>query len=362
MYAVATALDPDTIEAISALAFLEMAEAGITRVGEFHYVHHQSDGTQYDDPDLLARRVIAAALRVGIRICLLRVAYVRGGHGVALSSRQARFVDPSMAVAVAAAHRLADGCDARVSVGLAPHSVRAVGRADLEVAAGWTGVVHAHVSEQDAENESCFNEYGCSPTALLDEVGLLSGRFTAVHLTRPLPGDVERLLRSNARVCVCPTTELDLGDGFLPIEAMTLPLCVGSDSHAAIDPWLEARSIELHARGLARRRNVLAPLGDRHGLASRILGFSTVEGDRALGGQGSGIVQGAPADLVAIDLRQPAAIGVPPLEAAAFVSSPQWVDRVWVAGELVVEGGRHPSRDVIVADARSAIEKVLALQ
>jgi formimidoylglutamate deiminase len=353
MYATANALDPEGIEAVSALAFLELAEAGVTRVGEFHYLHHQPTGAPYDDPDELSHRVIAAALRVGIRICLLRVAYLRAGPGAPLRSDQRRFGDRGPDEVLAALDRLGRHPDPRVTVGLAPHSVRAVDGASLRELASWRGVVHAHVSEQPAENEACLAEHGRSPLAVFETAGLLSDRFVAVHLTWPLEGDRERLVGAGAAVCVCPSTELDLGDGFLPVAVREAArTCLGSDSHAVADPLGEARQLELHARGLAGRRNVLAPPGSRDGLAKRLLSAASVEGDRALGGPGAGLAVGAPADLVLVDLDRPAADGVPPLEAAAFVSTPEWVDEVWVGGRRIVAGGRHPERDEIRARAR----------
>lgn len=351
MYAVANGLSPEGIEAVSRLAFLEMAEAGVTRVGEFHYLHHQPDGTTYADPDELARRVIAAATDVGLRICLLRVAYARNGAGQPLRPDQARFGDRDPDAALAAVERLATLADERVSVGLAPHSVRAVPLDWLAAFASYDGPVHAHVAEQPAEVEACRAEYGASPVQVLERAGLLSERFVAVHLTHPSPGDVDRMRQNQASVCVCPGTELDLGDGFLPLEARTLPLSIGTDSQATIDPLAEARAVELHARGLAGRRNVFGRPGERHAVAAEILSIATSGGARALGAT-SGIVAGAPADLVAIDLRRPAAAGVPPLEAAAFVATPEWVSDVWVAGERVVQDGRHPRREAIIEAAR----------
>jgi formimidoylglutamate deiminase len=356
MYAVASSLSPEGIEAVSALAFLEMAEAGITRVGEFHYLHHQPDGTPYDDPDELAKRVIAAARSVGIRIALLRVAYARGGPGTPLRPEQRRFCDHDPARVLEAAERLGQTRDPAVTTGIAPHSVRAVDAAFLAGLADWKGVVHAHVSEQPAENAACQLENGCSPLALLARSGLVSERFSAVHLTHPLEGDVDLLAAAGGAVVVCPSTELDLGDGFLPVEARErLRLCLGTDSQARIDPLEEARALELHARGLAGRRNVLSPEGAPHGLAERLLRSATIEGDRALGGLGSGLVVGAPADLVVVDLRRPAAEGVPPLEAAVFGGTPEWVEQVWVAGRQIVAEGRHPERERIVAAARAAL-------
>ncbi|MCA9488664.1 MAG: formimidoylglutamate deiminase [Myxococcales bacterium] len=341
MYATANGLDPDGVQAVSALTFLEMAEAGVTTVGEFHYLHHAPDGTRYEDPDELARRVLAAAEQVGIRIVLLRVAYARAGAGLPPRDDQRRFYDRRPDDVLAALERLGKGA----RVGLAAHSVRALDEDWLRALSAWEGVVHAHVSEQPAENEACVREHGVGPLRALEQAGLVSERFTAVHLTHPLPGDVDLLVERGGAIAVCPSTELDLGDGFLPVDARTRArLCVGSDSHAAIDPLGEARTLELHGRALAGRRNVLAPPGERHGLAERLLRACTLEGDRALGGAGRGIVPGEPADLVVLDLDRPAADGVPPLEAAVFGGGPSWVDEVWVGGRCLVAGGRHLRR------------------
>ncbi len=352
MYATATSLSPEGVEAVSRLAFLEMAESGITHVGEFHYLHHQPDGRPYADREELARRVIAAALEVGLRITLLRVVYARSGPDQGLTEAQRRFGDAAPSAALTALERLATGRDPRVTLGLAPHSVRAVPGDWLSELASWEGVVHAHVAEQPREVEGCQAEHGRSPLAVFDAAGLVSERFTAVHLTWPSPGDVDRLVAARATVCACPTTELDLGDGFLPLEAREVALCVGSDSQARIDLLAEARALELHARGLARRRNVLAPPGVRHGLAERLLSAATGAGSRSLGAEHPGIVPGAPADLVALDLRRPAAAGVPPLEATVFHGTAEWVRDVWVAGRRIVTEGRHPGREAAVRAAR----------
>jgi formimidoylglutamate deiminase len=330
-----------------------LAEAGVTQVGEFHYLHHQPDGTPYADPDELARRVIAAALDVGLRIALLRVAYHRHSPGRELAPDQRRFGDRTPEAPLAALDRLARGADPRVSFGLAPHSVRALPWHHLVELSSYGGPIHAHVAEQPGEVAACREEHGRSPLQVFAEAGLVHDRFTAVHLTHPSEGDLATMRASDATIAVCPSTELDLGDGFLPVDARDrIRLCVGSDSHAVTDLLGEARAVELHARALAGRRNVMAPLGDRHGLAERLLTIASRAGRRALGGEGRGIGVGAPADLVAIDLRRPAAEGVPPLEAAAFVAAPEWISESWVAGRPVVVDGRHPRRDAIVAAAR----------
>jgi formimidoylglutamate deiminase len=357
MYATANRLDPEGVEAVSALTFLELVESGVTTVGEFHYLHHRPDGTPYPDPDELAKRVLAAADHVGLRICLLRVAYLRAGPGAELRPDQRRFGDRGPEDVLRAVGRLSAAAGPLHRVGLAPHSVRAVSPADLARLASYEGVVHAHVSEQPAENVGCRQETGLSPLAVFERAGLLTERFVAVHLTWPEDGDLERLVDAGAAVCVCPSTELDLGDGLLPLAVRERArLCLGSDSHAVADPLGEARTLELHARAQAGRRNVLAPEGSRDGLAERLLRAATVEGDRALGGTGEGIAVGAPADLVVLDLDRPAADGVPPLQAAAFVAGPGWAREVWVAGRRVVRDGVHPDRQAIRRRAQPHLE------
>jgi formimidoylglutamate deiminase len=357
MYRVAGALDADAVEAISRLAFLEMMESGITEVGEFHYLHHRPDGRPYEDPDVLARRVVAAARDVGLRITLLWVAYARGGPGQPLSARQRRFGVSDVAAALDAVDRLGGLATDGVRIGLAPHSVRAVPPAWWPDLATFEGPLHVHVAEQPREVEACRAETGQPPLALLEAAGVLSPRFTAVHLTWPDEGDVDRLVAADAQVCVCPSTELDLGDGFLPVAVREAArLCLGSDSHARIDLLHEARTLELHARGLTGRRNVLAPPGERHGLAERLLRAATTAGSRALGGPEARLRPGDPADLVAIDLSGPAFLGVPPLEAAIFGADPGHVRHVWVGGRRVVRDGRHPERDAALAAARPVLE------
>ncbi len=359
MYALANGLDPEGVKAVSALAFLEMLEAGITRVGEFHYLHHQPDGTPYDDPDELAHAVLQAAAEVGIGITLLRVAYAAGGIGKPPGADQRRFVDATVEASLVALERLAGEGH---HVGLAPHSVRAVPEPGLRELSAWSGVVHAHVSEQPAENEACVAAYGRTPLQVMADAGLVSERFTAVHLTHPLPGDVDRLAAAGGTVCVCPSTEMHLGDGFLPVDArLRLPLSLGSDSHAWIDLLREAATLELHGRGLAGRRHVLADAEGLVGetLAERMLWAATEGGARCLGRPPARIEAGAPADLVAVDLRRPAASGVPPLEAAAFAGTADWVERVWVGGHEVVRDGVHPARAEVSERARRVVEATL---
>ncbi len=355
MYGLANGLDADGIEAVSALAFLEMVEAGFTSVGEFHYLHHLPEGRAYADREELALRVARAARSVGLRIRLLRVAYHRAGPGQDRSREQRRFCDDRPEQVLDAIRRLeAHG----VPAGLAPHSVRAVPRDWLEAFSDYPGLIHAHVSEQPRENTQCQAEHGMSPTALLAECGLLSERFTAVHMTFPESGDADLLRQTGSRVCACPTTELDLGDGFLPVDHLEgVPICIGTDSHARIDPFAEIAAVELHARACQGRRNVLAPPDAPDGLALRLLGIGSVEGARSLGFEAGAIRPGLLADLITVDLEHLSMVGARPLPTIALSGHPGLVREAWVGGEQVLVEGRSPARRAVVEAALEALER-----
>jgi formimidoylglutamate deiminase len=334
MYALATSLDPEGVERVSARAFEEMLRCGFTTVGEFHYLHHAPDGAPYADPDELALRVAAAAEAVGIRLVLLRVAYARSGHGVAPNPLQRRFLDRDPSDVLAAVERLRGR---GLNVGLAPHSVRACPAEWLRAFAGFDGPVHAHVDEQPAEIAASLAEHGARPLHVFAQAGLVTERFTAVHLTHPDDGEIATLREAGGRVCACPTTELDLGDGFLPAERLEgVPLCVGSDSHAQIDPFAEVRSLELLARARLGRRNVLPHPPDPDALAARLLACGTAHGADALGVDAGRIAPGRLADLVAVDLDHPALRDARPLPAIVFAGHPGVVREVWVGGRRVV--------------------------
>ncbi len=251
MYDLASRLDPDSLHALARATYAEMALAGITTVTEFHYLHHDTGGRRYGDPNTMGHAVIAAAEEVGVRLLLLDACYLEGGIGRPLEGVQLRFGDGT---AQAWADRV-DAIDARghARVGAAIHSVRAVAPGDMEQVVEWAGShvapLHAHVSEQPAENAACFDAYGMSPTRVLHEAGALGSRFTAVHAIHVEDEDI-RLLRGST-VCVCPTTERDLADGIAPSGRLRdggVHLAVGSDSNAVVDLLEEARAIELDTR------------------------------------------------------------------------------------------------------------------
>jgi formimidoylglutamate deiminase len=305
MYAAANTLEPDEIYNVSRLAFLEMAMTGITAVGEFHYIHHSRDGSPYSDPNLLEREVIRAARDVGIRIALLRVAYARAGYETEPNPQQIRFIEDSPDLYLKNLEQLLDVNDAMAWIGVAPHSVRAVPLDYLKTIVAFANEhelpVHMHVAEQPAEVSACIAEYGRSPVALLETEGLLSKRFTAVHAIHVTPKAIAALARNGAFVCACPTTERNLGDGVVPVDAYFdagVRVSLGTDSQIQIDLLEDARELEYHLRLQKMTRNVLAPM-----LAQRLFDCATINGAASIGFDGGRIAPGAPADFFTVDLN-----------------------------------------------------------
>ena len=360
MYAVAAGLDPPGLFRLARATFGEMALAGITAVGEFHYLHHGPGGVAYSDPNELGLAVIAAAREAGIRVTLLDTCYLHGGIGEALNDVQRRFADPDAGAwaARAAALEEADG----VMIGAAIHSVRAVDPGSCRQVAEWAAErerpLHAHVSEQPAENQACLAAHGTTPTDLLAQAGALSQRFTAVHATHLAVADVAALGAAGCCCCLCPTTERDLADGIGPARELAdagASLALGSDSQAVIDLFEEARALELDERLASGERG-------RHDAAG-LLRAVTVDGHRALGWPQAGrIAAGAPADLVTIGLDGVRLAGVADeaaLEGAVFCAGAADVRRVICGGREIVRDGAHRMLDV-AAELRDSIAAVRA--
>jgi formiminoglutamate deiminase len=263
MYEIARGLTPESIHAISRVAFAELARAGVRTVGEFHYVHHQPGGVPYDERTILARAVIQAAKDEGLRIALLRVAYHRAGPGRPAEQDQLRFCDPAVDDVLRDVESLRREYqnDPDVRIGIAPHSVRAVPPA-------WLGELHAHaranalpfhmhVAEQEREIEECLAETGRRPVELVADRGLLDARFVAVHATHLLPHEARLLGEASSFACICPTTERDLGDGLPDMTALReagVRICTGIDSHVVTDPFEELRALETNERLRTERR------------------------------------------------------------------------------------------------------------
>ncbi|HJU93468.1 MAG TPA: formimidoylglutamate deiminase [Pyrinomonadaceae bacterium] len=353
MYAAANRLEPEDIYAVSRMAFLEMALGGITAAGEFHYIHHSRDGSPYSDPNLLSREVIRAARDVGIRIALLRVAYARAGYEIEANPQQTRFIEDSPDTYLKHLEQLLEAPEFRDGMawaGIAPHSVRAVPLPYLKTIVAFANErempVHMHVAEQLAEVSACIEEYGRSPVALLETEGLLSPLFTAVHAIHVTPKAIAAIARAGAMVCACPTTERNLGDGVVPVDAYfnaSVAVSLGTDSQIQIDLLEDARELEYHLRLQKMERNVLAPRA--------LFDCATINGAKSIGFPGGKLEPGSPADFFTVDLDDPSLAGSSPEDLLAnivFSLSRSAVRDVVVAGKRIVENGKHRDQEAII--------------
>lgn len=368
MYDLAEHLTPQAYGALATALYAEMALAGVTAVGEFHYLHHDAGGRPYGDPNLVGRTLREAARTAGIRLTLLDTCYLETGDGAALTPAQQRFSDGSAAAWAARVDRwraelAADpggGDGDGFVLGAAIHSVRAVPPAAARMVADWArehGVpLHVHLSEQPAENAATLAAHGATPTAVLHDAGAWGPGTTAVHANHVSPADVALLGAAGVTVCACPGTERDLGDGTAPNAALAAAgarLCVGSDQHVAVDLLAEARGIEEHERLAALARGVLEP--------ASLVAALTRDGHRALGRPGDGVIApGARADLVALDLTTPRTAGTDPAQIVMVATGADVTDVV-AGGALVVAGGRHRLGDVgaMLAEAIDAVRALV---
>lgn len=353
MYAAASELEPDRYLELATAVYAEMALAGITVVGEFHYLH--------DGANTMGDALIEAAGRAGVRITLLDACYLHGGIGRRRDGVQLRFGDASVDAWVARNEdrRLPVATPARAAAAI--HSVRAVAPHEARVVADWArhrGVpLHAHVSEQPAENSECLVGYGVTPTALLQEAGALDARFTAVHATHVNAADMRLLGSAAVSVSLCPTTERDLADGIGPaadLRRAGARLCLGSDSQAVIDLFEEARAVELGERLTRGQRGVHSP--------ATLLRAATADGWRSLGWDGGTLAVGEPADLVTVSLDSVRLAGTYPSEAigaVVFAATAGDVDTVTVGGRDIVIDGQHRLVDDVERALAASIGAVL---
>jgi formiminoglutamate deiminase len=359
MYALAARLDPDSYLALARATYAEMALAGIAAVGEFHYLHHPPGGGRYADPNAMGRALLLAAEEAGLRITLLDACYLQADAGGApLEGVQRRFGDGDAAGWAERAGELRPDPAGGALLGAAIHSVRAVPPAAMATVAAWAAErrapLHLHLSEQPAENQACLAATGRTPAVLAAEHGVLGARTTAVHATH-LTGDDLRLLgASRTTACLCPTTERDLADGVGPARRLALagcPLALGSDSHAVIDLFEEARAVELDERLATGRRG--------HHQPADLLRAATAGGMRSLGWDAGTIEPGRLADLVALRLDSTRLAGAELgdlLAAAVFAATAADVTDLVVGGRQVVAGGRH----LLVEDVPAALWTAIA--
>jgi formiminoglutamate deiminase len=356
MYEVAGALDPDRYLELATATYAEMALAGITAVGEFHYLHHDPAGRPYADPNQMGEVLIEAAGRAGVRLTLIDTCYLRAGFdGQALAGAQVRFGDGDADAWAERAGALRDRPGVRVAAGV--HSVRAVDPAAMTTVAAWAdgrqAPLHLHLSEQRVENQACLTATGRTPAALAESAGVLGPRTAAVHATHLTDEDVALLGATRTTACFCPTTERDLADGIGPARSLAdagSPLCLGSDSHAVIDLFEEARAVELNERLATERRG--------HHRPADLLTAATEAGMTALGWDAGHLAPGHLADLVTVDPRSVRLAGTRRADTVGhlvFAATAADVTSVVVSGRQVVRDGHHLLADDVPAALDRAI-------
>jgi len=367
MYHFAAAIEPSEMEAIAAFAYIEMLEAGFTRVGEFHYVHHDRGGRPFSDPAEMANRIAAAAQEVGIGLALLPVFYAHSGFGgAAPDSRQSRFVtgvDGYATLLDRSRHAVYQLDDA--VVGVAPHSLRACAPEELTsvVALAGDAPVHIHLAEQAKEVEDCLRWCGRRPATWLLDSFDVNDQWCLVHATHVDRRELERIAGSGATVGLCPITEANLGDGIFPaaqFQALSGSYGVGSDSNVLIDAAGELRLLEYTQRLALGARNVIARNDGRS--TGRSLFESALQGgSRALATPIIGIRAHAPADLIALDSKHDALVarqGDAILDGWIFAARLPAIDCVWRYGRKVVSAGRHRDRERVASRYHAAIKRL----
>lgn len=356
MYRFANRIGPEELEAIAALAFVEMVEAGFVAVGEFHYVHHDRDGAPFADPAEMGARLAAAAAETGIGLTLLPVLYMASGFGgVAPRPEQRRFVHDIEGYArlVEASRRALAGSDARV--GVAPHSLRAVTPEGLAAAVAIAGdaPIHIHIAEQTGEVDDCLRHTGRRPVEWLLANAPVDPRWCLVHATHVTPAELGAIARSGAVTGLCPITEANLGDGIFPAADLLAAggaFGVGSDSNLLIDLAQELRSLEYSQRLARRERNLLSSVSSPS-TGRTLFEAAGKGGAQALGLGAHGLAPGGRADFLTLDRAHPTLAGRAGdalLDAFVFADSRGMIHGVWRGGRQWVRAGRHVARDAVV--------------
>ncbi len=370
MYRFVGRMSPDDVEAVAAQAYVEMLESGFTRVGEFHYLHHDVGGTAYGNVAELAERIAAAAQAAGIGLTLLPVFYAHAGFGGRPPDPgQSRFVnDIDRFGRLMEASRRAVTVHAGGVVGVAPHSLRAVTpeelTAILPLAQG--GPIHIHVAEQVAEVEASLAWSGARPAAWLLDHAPVDASWCLIHATQTDPGELARIAARGAVVGLCPVTEANLGDGIFQGSRFTGAggvYGVGTDSNVLIDAAGELRQLEYSQRLVARARNVMA-VGANASTGRSLFEAALAGGRRALGAGAAGLAVGAPADLLSLDAASVALAGRSGdaiLDGWIFASGHGLIDCVWCRGCKCVENGRHRDRAATASRFRRTLEGLLAI-
>ncbi|MFE4195710.1 formimidoylglutamate deiminase [Paenarthrobacter sp. NPDC056912] len=345
MYRSASELTPEKYQRLATAVFAEMVVTGFSSVAEFHYVHHELDGTPYAEPHAMELALARAAMSAGIRLTLLDTLYLAGGIGTPLSQEQMRFGDADVQAWLDRLASLRSTIAAHfppemVSAGAALHSVRAVPENTLKVVAEQLPrdiPLHIHLSEQPAENQACMEAYGTTPAGLLERYGLLSTRLSAVHSTHLTQDDIALLGSAGTTVVMCPSTEADLADGIGPARQLSdagATIALGTDQHAVIDPWIEMRTLEHGERLRSGQRGRFTP--------EELLRAATDGAVRSMATPvaPSALKVGAVCDLMVLDPASTRTAGSRPQQ-LAFSATASDVTHVVVGGELIASHGVH---------------------
>lgn len=362
MYRALDRMQPDDFEAVAAQLYVETLKAGFTAVAEFHYLHHDRDGSPYADPAEMSHRAVAAARAVGLPITLLPVLYNASGFGgAAPTAGQRRFIqDGNGFNRLTEALRDAYGKADDVWLGIAPHSLRAVPEGLLaetiaaHATANPAGPIHIHIAEQLREVEDCLAFSGRRPVEWLAERHALDGRWCLIHATHMTESEVAAVAASGAIAGLCPTTEANLGDGFFAAESYMASggrWGIGSDSHISVSPVEELRWLEYGARLTSGRRTVLAG-GPNRSTARRLVEDAQAGGAQACGFESGRLAPGLRADIVVLDTDHPllaARRGDALLDSWIFAGNANLVRDVLIAGRPVIRDRRHP-RETEIAE------------
>lgn len=351
-------LTPEHVESITALVQMEMLESGYATNVEFHYLHHQTDGTPFDNPAEMCDRVIAATQQTGIGLTLLPVHYQFGGCDQrGLGAGQIRFgtgmpqFQDLHSRAAKSLKQLSRDC----RMGLAPHSLRAVGVEQLKELVSWAGddPIHLHLAEQIAEVEEVVKSRGLRPVEWLLENVEVDGQFCLIHCTQMLAHETESLARTGAVAGLCPITESNLGDGIFDCVRWLSEngkLAVGSDSNVRISLSEELRTLDYSQR---LRDHSRAPFATPEKSSGRAMFDAMVAGGAQAAGRDSGRIEaGRLADLLALaddNVYLSGAEGDQILDRFIFAGDDSLVAEVWSAGRHVVTGGKHVQHDQIVS-------------
>jgi formimidoylglutamate deiminase len=369
MYRFALAMTPEDVAAVATLLYVEMLEQGFTRVGEFHYLHHDRDGLPYADLAEMAARIAQAAEASGIGLTLLPSFYAHGGFGgAAPHAGQRRFIcSVDQFATLMAASRKAIGKLPGANIGIAPHSLRAVTPDELAaiIPLADGGPVHIHAAEQVKEVEDCLAWSGRRPVQWLLEYAPVNQRWCVIHATHTTNEEVDAFARTGAVAGLCPVTEASLGDGVFPAREFLDAggvFGVGTDSNVLIGVADELRQLEYGQRLKHRARNVLSG-GAAASTGRTLFDHARAGGAQALAQTTVGLVPGARADIVTLDAAHPSLAGRARdavIDGWIFAAGSGAIDCVWAGGNKVVEGGRHRLRQSARENFNASVRRLVA--